>query len=202
MSRLSRRVRGALKRLRGAWAAKGIGSDGRLYLGPRCDTRDAKLHVDGVVTVESGCLMEGDISLDDEVYIGRNCILLAGAGRGGYIRMGEGSLLYHGVSLYGGGGLTIGRLVRVGGGASMVTTNRIFDDPNVPIIEQGHRSAPIVIEDDVWIGLNAVILCGVTVGRGAVVGAGAVVTKDVPPGTVVAGVPARVITKRGASGHE
>jgi acetyltransferase-like isoleucine patch superfamily enzyme len=57
------------------------------------------------------------------------------------------------------------------------------------------RTAPIVIEDDVWLGTNAVVLPGVTVGRGAVVGAGAVVTRDVPPFTVVAGVPARAIRK-------
>ncbi|NEE07867.1 sugar O-acetyltransferase, partial [Streptomyces sp. SID7499] len=55
--------------------------------------------------------------------------------------------------------------------------------------------APIVIEDDVWIGAAAVITQGVTVGAGAVVAAGAVVTRDVPAGTVVAGVPARVIKK-------
>ena len=55
------------------------------------------------------------------------------------------------------------------------------------------KSKPIVIEDDAWIGMNCIILKGVTVGRGAVVGAGSVVTKDVPPWTLVAGNPARVI---------
>ena len=55
------------------------------------------------------------------------------------------------------------------------------------------NSQPIVIEDDAWIGMNCIILKGVTVGRGAVVGAGSVVTKDVPPWTLVAGNPARVI---------
>jgi maltose O-acetyltransferase len=56
-----------------------------------------------------------------------------------------------------------------------------------------HISRPIVIEEDVWIGTRAMILGGVRVGRGAVVAAGAVVTKDVPAGSVVAGVPARVV---------
>jgi maltose O-acetyltransferase len=55
------------------------------------------------------------------------------------------------------------------------------------------KTAPVVIEDDVWLGTNAVVLPGVRVGRGAVVGAGAVVTEDVAPFTVVAGVPARLI---------
>lgn len=55
------------------------------------------------------------------------------------------------------------------------------------------KSAPIVIEDDVWIGMNAIVLKGVTIGRGAIVGAGSVVTKDVPAWTVVAGNPAVVV---------
>ncbi|HEX8253459.1 MAG TPA: acyltransferase [Thermoanaerobaculia bacterium] len=62
--------------------------------------------------------------------------------------------------------------------------------------EQGSSSAPVVIGDDVWIGTRAVILRGVTIGNGAVVGAGAVVTKDVPPRAIVAGVPAREIGAR------
>jgi acetyltransferase-like isoleucine patch superfamily enzyme len=62
--------------------------------------------------------------------------------------------------------------------------------------EQGHRSAPVVIGDDAWIGAHAVVLAGVTIGRGGIVGAGAVVTKDVPPYAIVAGVPARVIGSR------
>jgi acetyltransferase-like isoleucine patch superfamily enzyme len=62
-----------------------------------------------------------------------------------------------------------------------------------PIIEQGITAQGIVIEDDVWLGSSAIILDGVRVGKGAVVAAGAVVGKDVPPHTVVAGVPAKVI---------
>jgi maltose O-acetyltransferase len=62
--------------------------------------------------------------------------------------------------------------------------------------EQGSRSSPVVIGADVWLGVRAVILPGVTVGDGAVVGAGAVVTKDVPPYAIVAGVPARKIGQR------
>jgi len=57
----------------------------------------------------------------------------------------------------------------------------------------GVRSAPVIIEDRVWIGCQAIILAGVTIGRGSVVAAGAVVTKDVPSGMLVGGNPARVI---------
>jgi acetyltransferase-like isoleucine patch superfamily enzyme len=76
-------------------------------------------------------------------------------------------------------------------GDSNPNNSRLRDEPHVA----GHLivTAPVVIEDDVWLGTNAVVLPGVTVGRGSIVGAGAVVTADVPPFSVVAGVPARLI---------
>jgi acetyltransferase-like isoleucine patch superfamily enzyme len=69
----------------------------------------------------------------------------------------------------------------------------VFDDPNRPFVDQGITAQGIVVEDDVWLGAGAVLTDGVRVGKGAVVAAGAVVTRDVPPHTVVGGVPARPI---------
>jgi acetyltransferase-like isoleucine patch superfamily enzyme len=69
----------------------------------------------------------------------------------------------------------------------------VFLDPSVPFTDQGITAQGIVIEDDVWLGAGAIITDGVRVGKGAVVAAGAVVTKDVPPQTLVAGIPARPI---------
>lgn len=87
--------------------------------------------------------------------------------------------------------------VRIASHASIVGFNHGFDDPAVPINRQPHQSLGIAIADDVWIGANAVILDGVAIGQGVVVAAGAVVTRDVPPLAVVAGVPARVLRRRG-----
>ena len=68
---------------------------------------------------------------------------------------------------------------------------------NIPMMEQGSTEpAPVVIGDDVWIGRRAIIMPGVRIGNGCVIGAGAVVTKDVPPYCVVGGVPAKIIKKR------
>ncbi|MWV48069.1 acetyltransferase [Rathayibacter sp. VKM Ac-2803] len=72
-----------------------------------------------------------------------------------------------------------------------------FDSRRDLISDQGHRSAPISIGNDVWVGAHASILKGVTIGNGAVVAAGAVVTSDVAPFTVVAGTPAKFIKQRG-----
>jgi acetyltransferase-like isoleucine patch superfamily enzyme len=75
----------------------------------------------------------------------------------------------------------------------MLAVNHVYQDPTRPMVEQGVTAEGIVIEDDVWIGAGAIVTDGVRIGKGAVVAAGAVVTKDVPPHTVVGGVPARVI---------
>jgi acetyltransferase-like isoleucine patch superfamily enzyme len=101
--------------------------------------------------------------------------------------------------IHGGGGVRIGRDVLLGPFVQIFSENHRFDDPDAPIIEQAVQRAPVVIEDDVWIGASAVILAGVVVGAGAIVAAGAVVRSDVPPGAVVAGVPARVVGRRGAT---
>ena len=71
----------------------------------------------------------------------------------------------------------------------------MFDDPTRPFIDQGITAEGITIEDDVWIGAGAVVTDGTTVGKGAVVAAGSVVTRDVPPHTVVGGVPATRIRR-------
>jgi maltose O-acetyltransferase len=78
----------------------------------------------------------------------------------------------------------------------MITRKHGFARTDVTISDQGYTHAPIKIEDDVWVGFQAIILPGVTIGRGSIVGAGAVVTKDVPPYTVVVGVPARPLRQR------
>jgi carbonic anhydrase/acetyltransferase-like protein (isoleucine patch superfamily) len=90
--------------------------------------------------------------------------------------------------------------VRIASHVTIVGFNHGYDDPSVPIHTQKHESLGIVIEDDVWIGANAVVLDGVTVGRGAVIAAGAVVSKDVPPMAIVGGVPARLVRYRGQRG--
>ncbi|WP_092423827.1 acyltransferase [Devosia crocina] len=91
--------------------------------------------------------------------------------------------------------------VRIASHASLVGFNHGFDDPDVPIYLQKHESRGIVVEDDVWIGANAVLVDGVRVGRGAVIAAGAVVSKDVPSMAIVGGVPAKVLRRRGQHGR-
>ena len=87
----------------------------------------------------------------------------------------------------------IGNNVNLAQGITVTALNHNFSDSNKRIDEQGVSTTPVTIEDDVWIGANAVVLPGVKIGNHCVVAAGAVVTKDVPPHSLVAGVPAKVI---------
>ena len=94
--------------------------------------------------------------------------------------------------------VTIGKNVLIAGRVYISDHNHLFDHPEFsPLNSQEVKSKPVVIEDEVWLCEGCVILKGVTIGRRAVVGANAVVTKNVPPFTVVAGVPAHVIRKIG-----
>lgn len=95
------------------------------------------------------------------------------------------------------GRVTCGDGVRIASHVSLVGFNHGFDDPDQPIWKQKHESRGITIGDDVWIGANSVVVDGVTIGRGAVIAAGSVVSKDVPEMAIVGGVPAKVLRFRG-----
>ena len=115
------------------------------------------------------------------------------------LSIGEGTYIGPRCVLGAGGGLTIGRHVTLGAAIHLLAENHAFDDLSRPINEQGVTRRGITIEDNAWIGNAAIVLDGVTIGRGAVIGAGAVVTRDVPPLAIAVGNPARVIGQRGPS---
>jgi galactoside O-acetyltransferase len=112
------------------------------------------------------------------------------------IRAGRNMHLNGGTYIDGRGGLTLGSHVLIGPNVVLLSSQHHWSDPEVPIVLQGHRMAPTTIGDDVWIGANAIITPGVTLATGTVVGAGAVVTCDTLPYSIVGGVPARVIGSR------
>jgi acetyltransferase-like isoleucine patch superfamily enzyme len=109
------------------------------------------------------------------------------------IRIGRDSLIGEYSVIRGQGGVQIGDRVYTSPFTQIIAVNHRFDDPNTPFVDQGITAQGIVIEDDVWIGAGAIITDGIHLGKGSVVAAGAVVTRDVPPHTLVGGVPARVL---------
>ncbi len=177
------------------------------------------LHMDGWAAIEAGVRLRfaNRIRLGHGAYLDQGVYIHACPGG---VEIGAGTLVMHGSVLHvynfrelphagirigcesligeynvirGQGGVTIGDRVYTSPGTQLIAVNHIFADPARPFVEQGITAEGIVVEDDVWIGSQAVVTDGVRVGRGAVVAAGAVVTRDVPPHTVVGGVPARVI---------
>ncbi|WP_198133802.1 acyltransferase [Anaeromyxobacter dehalogenans] len=112
------------------------------------------------------------------------------------LRIGLRTSINRGTILNCGGGITIGDDVLIGPDVIVYSQNHNYKDASRLVAEQGYSFAPVVIGDDVWIAARAVILPGVELGRGAVVASGAVVTKNVPPYTLVGGVPARALGRR------
>lgn len=140
----------------------------------------------------------GSIYIGDRVRISGNVCLIASYKRNPDPTIVIGDEVYLGFAstLSCADKITIGNRVLIAQFASIYDNNNHPIDPaarakNMPINEED--IAPVVIEDDVWIGAHSVILKGVTVGKGAVVAMGSIVSKDVPPMTVVAGNPARVV---------
>ena len=123
------------------------------------------------VNIEHGAQFGFDTSIGDNSGIGINAILSPG--------------------------ITIGNDVMMGPYCMMFTSNHAIGDLTTPMRKQGHAERkPIVIGNDIWIGARVTILPGVHVGDGSVIGAGAVVTKDVEPYSIVAGNPAKKIGSR------
>lgn len=160
-----------------------------LEIGPNCFVDDdvtIYAHPDG-----------GRIALGKGVHLYRGTIIEVGTG--GSVTIGPGTHIQAGCNLKGFlSNLRIGANVQVAPGCGFSPYDHRFDDLARPIREQGIESrGDIVVEDDAWLGLGVYVMDGVRIGRGAVVGAGAVVTRDIPAFAVAVGVPARVIRMRG-----
>lgn len=137
-----------------------------------------------------------NISLGSNVYVGHDAFL-----KGYYkneMRIGSNTWIGQCAFLHSAGGLTIGEGVGIGPHVKMLTHTHVETDPETPVVYNESVFKAVTIEDGCDIGIGATILPGVTIGRMSLVGAGAVVTSDVPPYSVVAGVPARVIRDRKA----
>jgi acetyltransferase-like isoleucine patch superfamily enzyme len=145
------------------------------------------------VTLRANTGQATGISIGDGSTVNESVIIAANQGQ---VTVGQRSWIGPFCLVYGNGDVSIGDNVLVAAHTSINTVSHNFERCDMPINDQGIYCDPVTIHDDVWIGMNAVILQGVTIGRGAIVGAGAVVTRDVPPWSVVMGVPARVVSRR------
>lgn len=139
------------------------------------------------------------ISIGNGCRVGRGCFLTASSG---HLEIEDNVAISPCVNIGADNGeIIIGRHVAIGPGTVIRAANHRFQRRDLPIMRQGHSPGKVVIEEDVWIGANCVITPDVRIGRGAIVGAGAVVTRNVAPFAIVGGVPARVIGQRKGDGN-
>jgi len=151
----------------------------RAFIGKNCD-----------IDVE---YLDSEIRIGDDVHISRDTTILAGFGKtviNERVSIGAGSFIY------GSSGVEIGKDSLLADHVKVIAGSHKYKDASKLIRLQGGRVKKTVIGQDVWLGSSAIVLGGITVGDGAVVGAGAVVTKDVPRYSIAVGVPAKVIGKR------
>lgn len=159
-------------------------------------------HLGQGVIFEAGVMVfhPEQIEIGDNVYVGHYTILK------GYHKnrmvIGSGAWIGQQCFLHSAGGIEIGRNVGIGPGVKIITSVHAEEGRHQAILHSRIEFAAVTIQDDADIGVGAVILPGVTVGRGALVGAGAVVTRDVPAYAVAAGAPARVLRMRPVQGAE
>lgn len=169
MNQRDARPRWYIRLLAPLYQHRGRGS--KIYHSVRMDTPPyRRFSLGDHSVVESFCCINnavGDVMIGDHTRVGiRNTII---------------------------GPVSIGNHVNLAQGITVTALNHNFSDPDKRIDEQGISTAAVHIGDDVWIGANAVVLPGVTIGNHSVVAAGAIVTKDVPQGSLVAGVPAKIL---------
>ncbi len=167
-----------------------------------------RTHGDGVFDAEQfkrcgpDCVFEAGvlvfhperIELGSNVYVGHHAILK------GYhknlMRIGDETWIGQQAFLHSAGGIDIGARVGIGPGVRIITSAHTEAGRGVPILSSPLDLAPVIIEEDCDLGVGAIVLPGVRIGRGAQIGAGAVVAEDIPPYSVAVGVPARVTRER------
>ncbi|MGE3063049.1 MAG: acyltransferase [bacterium] len=135
----------------------------------------------------------------DSLIIGHNCDIHSFTeirASKGYIKIGDNCSLNNYGMIVSTGPIIIGNSVRIGPHSLIISSNHIYENPELTVLEQGTRGTGIVIEDDVWIGGGVKVLDGVKIGKGSIIAASAVVTRDIPEYSVAAGIPAKVIKKR------
>jgi acetyltransferase-like isoleucine patch superfamily enzyme len=152
-----------------------IGKSLRLFAFPRLAYATGEISLGSNLTMGQVLI---SVAPNSRLSIGQNCFI------NDYSRI---------VSSY---GCFIGNNVMIGELVSILDSDHALDQSEIPMTTQGFVGAPIVVEDDVWIGRGVAILKGVRIGKGAVIGANAVVNRDIPPYSIAVGVPARVVKMR------
>jgi acetyltransferase-like isoleucine patch superfamily enzyme len=167
------------------WPSARIEWPGRLRIGRKARLYGCRIVARGRVELGAGAELHDYAFLDTQTA-------------DGVIEIGARSAVGPFTVIYGSGGVSIGKGCSIAGQSMIVSSTHITRDVLRPIREQGFETAPIRIDDDVWLGAQCTVLPGAVIGEGAIVGANSLVRGEVPPKMVVAGTPARPIQSRSA----
>ena len=161
--------------------------------GSGLDFRDKLASLGKNVVIEDGVRIfyPENVEIGDDVYIGHNTILKGYADK--RLKIGSGAWIGPQCFIYAAGEITIGSDVGIGPGVTIMSSAHTTDDIPGPILHRPLEFAPVFLGDGCDIGANSVVMMGVHIGEKAQVGAGAVVTKDIPDGAIAVGVPAKIV---------
>jgi acetyltransferase-like isoleucine patch superfamily enzyme len=179
-------------------------SGGLVFIGRHCKIRYChKIKVGKTIiigdNVEINALSMEGVTMGNNVTILRNTVIEC---TGNLKNMGAGLVIGNDVGIAQNcfiqvrGKVTIGSHVMFGPNVSIFSENHGFADLDIPMISQPTIRGEVIIEDDVWFGARSLILSGVRIGKGSIIAAGALVTRDVPPYSIVAGVPGKIMKSR------
>lgn len=179
-------------------------SEGLIFLGKNCKIRFChKISMGRTIiigdNVQINALSKEGVKFGNNVSINNNTIIEC---TGIIKQLGEGLVIGNNVGIAQNcfiqvrSKVIIGSDVMFGPGVSIFSETHGFDNLNIPIIEQSTVRKGVLIEDNVWVGARAIILDGVSIGTGSIIAAGSVVNKNIPPLSIVAGIPAKVIKTR------
>lgn len=174
-----------------------------LIIGRNIVVRHAdKIELGDNVTIDDNCLIDGrgsgseGVVFEDNVLINRNCLIIAKAGP---IKLKKRTSIGSNSVIVSLAGVELDEAVLTAGGCYLSAGAYHFDDVNVAVMDQGaYSKGPIRIGEKAWIGTGVIVLDGVNIGTGAIIGAGSVVTKDIPDRAIAIGTPAKVHKIRGS----
>jgi acetyltransferase-like isoleucine patch superfamily enzyme len=162
-----------------------------------------KIFIGDNVVIDDGCCLDAKgttnegITIGNGVFVGRNTILSC---KNGDIVLEDEANVGFNVEIFSAARVRVGRSVLIAAYTYLVGGDHLFDRVDVPVLHQGRTARGIDVGDHVWLGAHVVVTDGSTIGRDAIIGAGAVVVGEVPAFHIAAGIPARTIRDRRASG--
>ena len=158
-----------------------------------------KIHLGDNIVIDDNCVLDAkgeegnSIVVGNGVFIGRNTILYC---KDGDIAIGDNTTISFNCDIFSANVVSVGQNVQMAAYCFLNGGTHSYDRTDLPVLQQERSGIGITVEDNVWVGADAKIMDGVTVGRDSIVGAGAVVNHDVAPFSIVGGIPAKLIRSR------